>query len=732
MPVFTEVLAADGSTVYNVYDEPQRRNPVTGEEMTWDLLTINLGSANGNGYVSDLANEQDASLDNNSEQAPQTFSWSAATNPAVCDAFSVSVQSNTLVIDLSENNEAGGTCDIVLDLSDGASVFDAAASVSVPFTINPVNDQPEILDWNVSRGAYITTSYLDSNGDEATGKITDTTATHEPWYWQVNEDTTDEDLLTIDLSRMMSDNDHTIDQLSWDVDQTQASMDQCNYHNYFEISIDNINQELSLILIPDATTDADSSEWDMLQDADGDGSPDDGIHQKSPRSGTFCSVTLWMNDTATAPSQYDYAQSATGTYSQGSSSETLYIRVHNQVEARPDFNFDETRISPQPLDFQGIDGVLRETLVPVSVALEMEGDEPTNADGTYKYLYDLRVSFYTSEVAGGQGTYQGSVRLGSNGPGDGDMALPSWGGSTEVLSYARLNKTSEDVRVFVDIMTVNPFTGQYTDNSKYEKPALEEKNWADNNMSSSQTNSELPLIVEVRAAASVASFAPTLMAVGLVGVFVGALLSRSRAIEDEEEFEENSLVDDERAVSPVIATILLVAITVVLAGVIYVWAGSLADTSTKGVPQLTFSADSITVQEVSNLPQDQWHWRITTTYAATDLATQAIKVSVLWNNASGQQVYTTALAPTSGDIEHVYGFAPRNSQNMVTFWDDVSACEKGGAPCITQFGAGDRIFVRMTDNDGLIDSAQIDIKYELPGGAAYVLKQYTASANSIR
>ncbi|HJL60045.1 MAG TPA: hypothetical protein QF621_06810, partial [Candidatus Thalassarchaeaceae archaeon] len=346
MPTFTQVLAADGSTVYNVYDEPQRRNPVTGEEMTWDLITINLGSSNGNGYVSDLANEQDSSLDNNTEQAPQSYTWTAATDPVDCSAFSVSVQSNTLVIDLAEDNEAGGTCDIVLDLSDGASVNDAAPSVSVPFTINPVNDQPEILDWNVSRGAYITTSYLDSNGDKASGKITDTTATHEPWYWQVNEDTTDEDLLTIDLSRMMSDNDHTIDQLSWEVDQTQSSMDQCNYHNYFEVNVDNVNQEITLDLIPDATTDADSSEWDMLQDADGDGTPDDGIHQMSPMSGTFCAVKLWMNDTASPPSQIDYAQSATGTYDQGSSSQTLYIRVHNQEEARPDFSFDDARISP--------------------------------------------------------------------------------------------------------------------------------------------------------------------------------------------------------------------------------------------------------------------------------------------------------------------------------------------------------------------------------------------------
>ena len=37
-----------------------------------------------------------------------------------------------------------------------------------------------------------------------------------------------------------------------------------------------------------------------------------------------------------------------------------------------------------------------------------------------------------------------------------------------------------------------------------------------------------------------------------------------------------------RAVSPVIATILMVAITVVLAGVLYVWASSLADDSTGG------------------------------------------------------------------------------------------------------------------------------------------------------
>ena len=44
----------------------------------------------------------------------------------------------------------------------------------------------------------------------------------------------------------------------------------------------------------------------------------------------------------------------------------------------------------------------------------------------------------------------------------------------------------------------------------------------------------------------------------------------------------NNEMKNEEAVSPVIATILMVAITVVLAGVLYVWASSLAGESTGG------------------------------------------------------------------------------------------------------------------------------------------------------
>jgi flagellin-like protein len=44
-------------------------------------------------------------------------------------------------------------------------------------------------------------------------------------------------------------------------------------------------------------------------------------------------------------------------------------------------------------------------------------------------------------------------------------------------------------------------------------------------------------------------------------------------------------------VSPVIATILMVAITVVFSGVIYVWASSFVDIFVKGVFCMTFDVD---------------------------------------------------------------------------------------------------------------------------------------------
>ena len=65
------------------------------------------------------------------------------------------------------------------------------------------------------------------------------------------------------------------------------------------------------------------------------------------------------------------------------------------------------------------------------------------------------------------------------------------------------------------------------------------------------------------------------------------------ALEDKNMQNENR---NEEAVSPVIATIPMVAITVVLAGVLYVWASQLAEGNTDG----DFSMYDFTVTDASD------------------------------------------------------------------------------------------------------------------------------------
>ena len=57
---------------------------------------------------------------------------------------------------------------------------------------------------------------------------------------------------------------------------------------------------------------------------------------------------------------------------------------------------------------------------------------------------------------------------------------------------------------------------------------------------------------------------------------------------------------NEQAVSPVIATILMVAITVVLAGVLYVWANSLAADQPESGTRNSYTADDANAQTTAN------------------------------------------------------------------------------------------------------------------------------------
>ena len=209
------------------------------------------------------------------------------------------------------------------------------------------------------------------------------------------------------------------------------------------------------------------------------------------------------------------------------------------------------------------------------------------------------------------------------------------------------------------------------------------------------------------------SFAPSVIAVALAGLFVSALSFSSRRADDEEEVE--AMVDDDAAVSPVIATILMVAITVVLSGVIYVWASSLAETDVKGVPRMTFD-----IEDINGFDADEGHWRITVAQSQTPLATQAVEVAVTYLNATGQiVVFTVNLAESGG----VYGFSPQNSDAFVTFVDSV---QKDGNRSISTFNTGDTIFVRTHAPDGtpLVD-VDIQLSYAPLNGKGSVLKKYS-------
>jgi len=132
------------------------------------------------------------------------------------------------------------------------------------------------------------------------------------------------------------------------------------------------------------------------------------------------------------------------------------------------------------------------------------------------------------------------------------------------------------------------------------------------------TSQSLPSVVRTIGASSVPSFAPSIVEVSLIGLFVSVFVFSSCCADDEEEVAE-TMVDDDAAVSPVIATILMVAITVVLSGVIYVWASSLADVDTKGVLRITFD-----IEDIDGFDAETGHWRITVQASETDLATQAV------------------------------------------------------------------------------------------------------------
>ena len=676
-------------------------------------------------YIRDMANEQSPTR--------QVYTWGASV-PATCIAFSAEVNTiNELVLTENTNNELGGTCTVTLTLSDDGAENQDANDFDVEFSVSPVNDAPVILDWNASM--------VDDEGRTVSVNPDNGSVNTVPWKLSVMEDDTSADNLTFSLASMKDDIDHNDADLTWEIEST----DQCVYGNYFDATI--VGDDLVLDLVADATTNGYDWEVDYLND--------NGIHQIGPTGSDYCQIRLVLRDTGAAPSyvpNYDTALMPIADYQQGVATQEIGIRVERVRELVADYGFSANT----GFSFNGVNNIMTGTYVPVTVDVTAGGDE-----GPYTYDHMLAITYHTdghSEIE--QTRY---------------YAVPAYGTSVAITEDVYITKDTTNVWVEMDVKTclTNPCDvlvsatdrfqtdspashrsnnqgqqgadwskpGQYGSNATQtseRRPLLEDSNWCNNMMSSLSTaatcahanqpsstfeasGQNLPVVVGTIGAGAVPSFAPSIIAVSLAGVFVGALALSGRREEDEEALEE-SIVDDERAVSPVIATILMVAITVVLSGVIYVWASSLAETDVKGVPRVTFN-----IEDINGADADQGHWRISVTQSETDLATQAVEVRVFYVDASGSpQTFSANLA----DTNDVYGFNPANSDAFVTFVDQVN---KEGTRSVSTFNTGDEIYVRTHAPDGTpMTDVTITLSYAPANAQGALLRSWSGLAYDLQ
>ena len=731
-------------TVNNVNDAPEICNvertdcmPIFSEDDgNYNILPEGFGTHTK--FLGDVSNATRSYIrDMANEQAPtrQVYSWSASAadfgTTDACSAFDVDIVNNELAITENTNNELGGKCTVTLGLADNGAENQDAETYDVVFSVAPVNDAPVILDWNRTTE---TVMVADNGSIPAL-----------PWSISLMEDDENLDNLTYDMSAIKADVDHELDDLYWTVEST----DQCVYTNYFTTTI--VGDDLVFDLIEDATTNANDWEIDYLNN--------NGIHQIGPSGSEYCQIRLVLRDTATAPTtqgeystyvpNYDPSIMAIADYQQGIATKEIGVRVENVRELVPDYYFDDVA----GFSFNGVTNVMTGTYVPVTVAVNGGGDE-----GPYRYDHMLAITYHTDG--------HDDVELTRY------YAVPDYGASVKYTEDVYITKDTTHVYVEMDVVTclANPCDmsvtaadrfqadepgshyaivnnvqsdepwskpGQYGKNAtktSERRPLLEDSNWCNNIMTSLatadtcnhanqpastflSTDQNLPDVVETIGASAVPSFAPSIVAVALTGLFVSALSFASRRADDEEDVE--SMAEDDAAVSPVIATILMVAITVVLSGVIYVWASSLAETDVKGVPRVTFD-----IEDINAFDADQGHWKITVEQSQTALATQAVVVKVFYTNATGAlNTFQVNLADSAG----VYGFNPANSDAFVTFVDSVTKeqISESETRSISTFNSGDTIFVRTHAPDGTpLEDATITLSYAPINGDGALLRTW--------
>ena len=96
-----------------------------------------------------------------------------------------------------------------------------AEDMEVVFSVTPVNDAPEVVEWNANSASDDYAVIMDGNGD----------VPNFPWKVTLTEDDESVDNLTYDLAMMKHDNDHNDEDLVWSIVKSET----CDYENYFKL-----------------------------------------------------------------------------------------------------------------------------------------------------------------------------------------------------------------------------------------------------------------------------------------------------------------------------------------------------------------------------------------------------------------------------------------------------------------------------------------------------------------
>ena len=735
--------------------------PQTAQTYTWAASALNSA-----GVICDQFSEVKVGLDANGKQVLNIVENTNWEEGGICDiTLELEDDGVEFCFDTATNSEVTTKpeSDTRADCESAGFIWlgeNTAQSVVVPFSVAPVNDEPVIADDTTYGNNGVSVDSIDTTvswiADGLDYKVT------------LVEDTDVSDTLTFDLSSIKSDIDHLDSELSW----TLTDSENCDSSNYYTHQIN--GDLLEFTLIPDATTNAPLWEQDMLNN-NGIHQEKPTTAGNCPMHLTlyddYDDSVLLENDAnhvSTHPRYTNYTLVNPSSYIPLSVSVDLYVTVDNVKESVPDYEFR----ADSGFSFNDVTNIMPGTYVPVDFTIYSStttGDAPPNQDGSYKYDHLLKVTVhsdghtelerpvYYTPPAYGDSLFIDDWQVYITGETtemwvemDVVTCVPNSGPCTPTTKVIQLDDPSSHLSTVGTNPNAWSEPGKSTSN---RAPAFEDRNWCNNLMSTNSattdtplssvvlqnncqhtsdsyiaeesgfsamqwqnTGQDLPNVVGTIGALSVPSFAPSLMVVCLTGLFVSVLVFSSRREDDEEDYDAEVLSDDEAAVSPVIATILMVAITVVLSGVVYVWAAQLADTDTKGVPIVTFTADNVD----SGSP-DTDHWKIVVGKAASPLATQAMEVSVTYVDSAGDLETITV---NLGSTAQVYGFTPYNSPNsVITFSDLVDDANPDAL--VSSFGAGDEIYVRTHVDGHPLTDAIVRINYNPPVGDGAMLKTYT-------